>query len=133
MHAELARIVGAAHVLTGADAAPFLTDWRKRFTGRAQAVVRPADAAQVAQIVQLCAATRTPIVPQGGNTGLVGGATPDDSGKAVVIHLGRLQRIRSIDPLNNTPPSAAICPPTLAARRCCGMATRGNCAWGLKS
>ncbi len=102
MRAELARIVGEAHVLSGADAAPFLTDWRKRFTGAAQAVVRPADAQQVAQIVQLCAATRTPLVPQGGNTGLVGGATPDDSGTAMVIHLGRLNRIRSIDPLNNT-------------------------------
>lgn len=99
---RLRAIVGSQQVLTGSDAAPYLTDWRKRFVGAAQAVVRPADAQQVAAVVRLCAQTKTPIVPQGGNTGLVGGATPDSTGTAIVISLARLNNIRSIDTLNNT-------------------------------
>jgi FAD/FMN-containing dehydrogenase len=107
--AQLRALVGDAHVLTGSDAAPFLTDWRKRFTGQAQAVVRPATAQQTAQVVALCAQTRTPIVPQGGNTGLVGGATPDATGQAIVLCLTRLNAIRSIDPVNNTLIAEAGC------------------------
>jgi FAD/FMN-containing dehydrogenase len=95
-------IVGAAHVLTGLDAEPFLTDWRGRFTGRARAVVLPADADQVAALVRACAAARVPIVPQGGRTGLVLGSVPDDSGTAIVLSLRRLNRIRAIDPVNRT-------------------------------
>ena len=98
----LATAVGEANVLTGDDAAPFLTDWRKRYVGRALAVVRPASTAEVAAVVRACAGSRTPMVPQGGNTGLVGGGTPDASGDAVVISLQRMKRVRSIDVANDT-------------------------------
>src|SRR5690606_11780236 len=99
---QLKAIVGALHVLTGEAAAPYLTDWRKTRTGRALAVVRPANTLQTAAVVRLCSEHRIPIVPQGGNTGQVAGATPDDSGSAIVLHTGRMNRIRAIDPLNNT-------------------------------
>jgi FAD/FMN-containing dehydrogenase len=96
-------IVGAANVLVDDhDTAPYLTDWRGRFTGRARAVVRPADTAQVAAVVRLCAELAVPIVPQGGRTGLVLGSVPDASGDAVVLSLRRLNRIRSVDPFNRT-------------------------------
>ncbi|HQR55346.1 MAG TPA: FAD-binding oxidoreductase [Burkholderiaceae bacterium] len=107
---ELRSIVGAAHVLTDADAvAPFLVDWRRRYTGRAQAVVLPATTDEVARIVAWCSRTATPVVPQGGNTGLVGGATPDDSGRAILVSLRRMARIRAVDPANNTLTAEAGC------------------------
>ena len=97
------EVVGAEHVLTDPTAmAPYLTDWRKRYTGRARAVVRPATTADVAAVVRVCVDERIPIVPQGGNTGLVGGGTPDDSGRAVVLALGRMNRVRAVDTVNNT-------------------------------
>jgi FAD/FMN-containing dehydrogenase len=101
---ELARIVGAAHLLLpGAeDLAPYTVDWRKRYSGRALAVVRPADAAQVAEVVRACAAAGAAIVPQGGNTGLVGGSVPDDSGTQVVLSTKRLNRVREVDAANAT-------------------------------
>ncbi|MDP4299970.1 FAD-binding oxidoreductase [Leptothrix discophora] len=85
-----------------ADMAPFLTDWRGKWTGRAWAVAQPDTAGQVAAIVRWCHARRIPVVPQGGNTGLSGGATPDDSGAALLLSLRRLRRVREVDPLNNT-------------------------------
>ncbi|QOY92362.1 FAD-binding oxidoreductase [Massilia sp. UMI-21] len=101
--ARLGAIVGPGHLVTdGAEMAPFLTDWRGRFTGRARAVVLPADAPEVARVVEACAAARVPIVPQGGRTGLVLGSVPDASGAAVVLSLRRLNRIRQIDPANRT-------------------------------
>lgn len=101
---QLARIVGAAHLLLpGAeDLAPYTVDWRKRYSGRALAVVRPADAAQVAEVVRACAAAGAAIVPQGGNTGLVGGSVPDDSGTQVVLSTKRLNRVREVDAANAT-------------------------------
>ena len=100
---RLRQVVGAEQVLTApADTAAYLTDWRGRFTGRAQAVVRPSNASEVAAIVAACAETHTPIVPQGGNTGLAGGATPDTSADAVVLSLKRLNRVRGIDAINGT-------------------------------
>jgi FAD/FMN-containing dehydrogenase len=98
----LAAAVGEANVLTGEAAAPYLTDWRKRYRGRAQAVVRPGATAEVAAVVRACIAARAPMVPQGGNTGLVGGGTPDSSGTAVVICLQRMNGVRSIDTANDT-------------------------------
>ncbi len=103
LRSALVAAVGADHVLTATDAiAPYLTDWRKRYTGRAQAVVRPASTAEVAAVARACADHGAPIVPQGGNTGLVGGGTPDDSGRAVLLSLTRMNRVRQIDPANDT-------------------------------
>ena len=98
-------------MLTEADAiAPYLVDWRHRYTGRALAVVLPRDhGARSPRIVAWCAQTHTPIVPQGGNTGLVGGATPDDSGRAILLSLKRMNRIRAVDPANNTLTAEAGC------------------------
>jgi FAD/FMN-containing dehydrogenase len=101
--------IGAAHVLTGTDADAYLTDQRGRFTGAALAVLRPADSEQVAALVRLCARHRTPIVPQGGNTGLVLGSVPDAGGRAVLLSLSRLNRIRAVDPVNNTMTVEAGC------------------------
>jgi FAD/FMN-containing dehydrogenase len=105
----LAAIVGAGHVLTGEQAAPYLTDWRGRYRGTALAVVRPGSTAEVAAVVRACADAGVPMVPQGGNTGLVGGGTPDDSGRAVVICLQRLNRVRAIDTANDTMTVEAGC------------------------
>ena len=97
------RDIGLSHVLTAPeDTAPYLTDWRGRFTGRAQAVVLPSTAGEVAAVVSACAEQRVPIVPQGGNTGLAGGATPDASGDAIVLSLKRLNRVREVDAINGT-------------------------------
>ncbi|QBE66560.1 FAD-binding oxidoreductase [Pseudoduganella lutea] len=100
-------IVGAArmpdNVLDAPAAmAPYLRDWRGRFTGSARAVLRPGSVDEVAQLVRLCAQERVPIVPQGGNTGLVLGSVPDASGDAVVLSVARLNRIRALDPVNRT-------------------------------
>lgn len=107
---ECVRAVGASHVLTdAADMASYLTDWRRRFTGKACAVVRPGTTEEVAAIVKICNAFRVPIVPQGGNTGLVLGSIPDATGKAIVLSLTRLNRIRKIDAVNNTMTVEAGC------------------------
>jgi FAD/FMN-containing dehydrogenase len=96
-------ILGAGQVITDPeDMAAYLTDWRGRFTGSAAAVLRPADTQQVAAIIALCAAAKVPVVPQGGNTGLVLGSVPDRTGNAVVLSMKRMNRIRSMDPVNNT-------------------------------
>ena len=102
MLAALAAIVGPAHVLAGTDAAFALLDHRGVFRGHGLAVVRPGSTSEVAQVVALCARHRVPIVPQGGNTGLVGGATPDSSGQAVVLVLSRLNRVRQVDAENDS-------------------------------
>ncbi|SNT20463.1 D-lactate dehydrogenase (cytochrome) [Noviherbaspirillum humi] len=97
------QAVGAPHVITEpADMAGYLTDWRRRFTGRAQAVIRPSTTEEVAAIVRLCNEFRVPVVPQGGNTGLVLGSVPDESGQAIVLSLNRMNRIRAVDTINNT-------------------------------
>jgi len=109
-HLDALRLaVGESHVLTGADAAPYLTDWRERYSGQALAVVRPGSTVEVAAVVRTCASAGLPIVPQGGNTGLCGGATPDGSGHAVVLSLQRLNRIRGIDTDNDTMEVEAGC------------------------
>ncbi|WLI91048.1 FAD-binding oxidoreductase [Massilia sp. R2A-15] len=96
-------IAGPEHVLTdAADCAPFLTDWRGRFTGRALAVLQPNEPQQVAQLVRACADHRIALVPQGGRTGLVLGSVPDASGDAVVLSLSRMNRIRALDAVNRT-------------------------------
>jgi len=100
---SLAAAVGAPHVLTAAaDVEPYLVDWRGRYRGAALAVVRPANTDQVAAVVRICADAGTPVVAQGGNTGMCGGATPDAGGGAVVVSLSRLDRVRSLDAANAT-------------------------------
>jgi FAD/FMN-containing dehydrogenase len=99
---QLAAIVGPAHVLTEeAELAPYLTDWRGRYRGRALALVKPGSTDEVAAVVRACAATGVPMVPQGGNTSLCGAATPDQGGRSVLVNLSRLNRIRQIDAANN--------------------------------
>jgi FAD/FMN-containing dehydrogenase len=98
--AELRAAVGAAQVLTDGDLSAWEIDWRRRFHGRALAVVRPGSTAEVAAVVRACARHRTAIVPQGGNTGLVGGSVPDASGTQVLLSLTRMNRVRTIDAAN---------------------------------
>ena len=111
--AQLRNIVGTAHVLThedpNADLIAWEQDWRKRERGQALAVVRPACTAEVASVVKACADTHTPIVPQGGNTGMVVGSTPDASGTQVVLSLTRMNRVRSLDADNLTVTVEAGC------------------------
>ncbi|HEX6119225.1 MAG TPA: FAD-binding oxidoreductase [Dongiaceae bacterium] len=108
--AGLQAIVGARHCLTEPDAlAPFLIDWRAIYRGRARVVVLPGSAAEIQAIVRVARQHHAPIVPQGGNTGLSGGATPDDRGTAIVLGLKRLNRLRAIDPLNNSMVAEAGC------------------------
>ncbi len=96
-------IVGRGHVLTDpADMAGYLSEPRDLFKGRALCVVRPASTGEVTAVVKLCSETKTPIVPQGGNTGLVGGQTPDQSGAAIVLSLQRMRAVREIDLSSNT-------------------------------
>ena len=100
---QLRTAVGDAHVLTEpADVAAYVVDWTGTHQGRALAVVRPGSTAEVAAVVRACAETRTPVVPQGGNTGLVGGGVPDASGTAVVLSLGRMRSVRDVDPVAGT-------------------------------
>ena len=84
------------------DMAPFLTDWRGMWQGNALAVALPDTVDDVARIIHWCQNHDVPVVPQGGNTGLSGGATPDKTGRSIVLSLVRLNRIRGIDKFNNT-------------------------------
>ena len=99
--AQLQQCLGIDQVLIAPEAqSTYLEDWRGRYVGKARAVVLPATTDEVAQVVRSCMAAGVPIVPQGGNTGLCGGATPDASGNAVVVSMTRMNRIRSIDATN---------------------------------
>ena len=98
----LRAAVGATQVLTGGDLSAYQIDWRRRYHGRALAVVRPGSTAEVAAVLKVCAAHRTRVVPQGGNTGLVGGSVPDASGAQVLLSLARMNRIRALDAANLT-------------------------------
>ena len=101
--AKFAAIVGEGHALTGAaDIAPYVTERRGLWPGCTGLVLRPGSTAEVSRILRLASETRTPVVPQGGNTGLVGGQMPDRTGREIVLSLSRMDRIREIDPLSNT-------------------------------
>ena len=107
LHPELLQrlhaAVGDAGLVTDDEAkAPYETDWLKTWTGRSSVVVRPADTAQTAAVMRICHETLTPVVTQGGNTGMSGGATPDGSGAQVILSTVRMNAIRAVDPLNNT-------------------------------
>jgi FAD/FMN-containing dehydrogenase len=99
---RLRAAVGASNVLTEGDLSAYEMDWRKRAQGKALAVVRPASTEEVAAVVRACAEAGISIVPQGGNTGMVVGSTPDASGRQVVLNLTRMNRIRGIDAGNLT-------------------------------
>jgi FAD/FMN-containing dehydrogenase len=94
--AGLTAIVGEAHVLTGEAAAAYTVDWTGAFRGHTPAVVRPADASEVAGVLALCYRAGLPVVPQGGNTGLVGGGVPGHG--ELVLSLSRLTRLGPVDP-----------------------------------
>ena len=95
-------IVGPAHALTGESVAPYLVEWRGLFHGATPLVLRPGSTAEVSAVLRLANDTLTPVVPQGGNTGLVGGQVPDASGMQIVLSLSRLDRVRELDPSGNT-------------------------------
>ncbi len=99
---QLRQIVGAANVLTDGDLTAWELDWRRRERGRALAVVRPGTTEEVAAVVKACAAAGVSMVPQGGNTGMVVGSTPDASGTQVVLSLTRMNRVRALDAGNLT-------------------------------
>ncbi|HSB98340.1 MAG TPA: FAD-binding oxidoreductase, partial [Burkholderiaceae bacterium] len=105
----LRAAVGAGQVLTDGDLSAYELDWRKRWRGKALAVVRPAGTAEVAQVVRACADAGASIVAQGGNTGLVGGGVPDASGRQVLLSLQRMNRVRAIDRANATMTLEAGC------------------------
>src|SRR5258707_453048 len=95
---KLRTIVGERGLITDAQGQhPYLTDWRDNYLGTALAVVRPATTEEVAAVVKLCAAEKVAIVPQGGNTGMVGGGTPHENGHEIVLSLNRMNRIVEID------------------------------------
>ena len=107
---EIQAIVGPAGLITlPQEVAAYASDWRKRYLGRPAAVVKPASTAEVAEVVRVCAESRTAVVPQGGNTGLCGAATPDASGTQIVLNLSRMNRVHAIDTRNNTMTVEAGC------------------------
>ncbi len=142
---DLRHIVGGAHVYTDGDLTAWEQDWRKRSHGKALAVVRPASTDEVALVVKACAlfrkvnpASGVSIVPQGGNTGLVVGATPDESGCQIVLSLQRMKNVRSLDADNLTLTAEAGC--ILQSLQDCAeeadflfplsMASEGSCTIG---
>jgi FAD/FMN-containing dehydrogenase len=95
--------LGKRGVLTDpADTAPYCEDWRRLYHGRTPAVLRPASVAEVAEAVRLCAERGAPIVPQGGNTSMVGGAAVSEDGDQIILSLSRMNRVRAIDPIDMT-------------------------------
>jgi FAD/FMN-containing dehydrogenase len=108
---QLRGILGDEGLVTaGASSAPYLTDHRRLYQGSALAVVRPRSVAQVSQVLALCNAARVGVVPHGGNTSYCGGATPDETGKQIVLALERLNRIREVDVANDSLVAEAGCP-----------------------
>lgn len=97
------KIVGDDYVITDSiNKSPYLVDWRGRYQGAAICIVRPSSTEEVSAVVRACHEAGVAIVPQGGNTGLCGGSIPVDNSQSVVVNLSRLNRIRQIDPGNNT-------------------------------
>jgi len=106
----LSAIVGSSNVLTAPeDTKAYFTDWRRQYSASAECVVRPAHTEDVSRVVALCAREGVAIVPQGGNTGLVGGSVPSGTRREIVLSLSRMNRIREIDPLNDTATVEAGC------------------------
>jgi len=140
----LRNIVGDAHVLTAdatdphTDLVAWEMDWRQRERGRALAVVRPGSTEDVARVLQACNRFRISVVPQGGNTGMVVGSTPDASGTQVVLSLTRMNRIRAIDVANLTVTVEAGCVLSTLQQACAAqgllfplrLASEGSCTIG---
>ncbi|MGI9382455.1 MAG: FAD-binding oxidoreductase, partial [Methyloligellaceae bacterium] len=100
---RFAAIVGTANALRDPnDMTPHLTEWRDRYFGKAALVLKPGTTDEVARILALANETGTAVVPQGGNTGLVGGQIPFEGGHEVVVSLARMSRVRAVDPEGNT-------------------------------
>jgi FAD/FMN-containing dehydrogenase len=100
---RIRAVVGDRGLLTDpTDTAAYVEDWRQLYRGRTPAAIRPASTEELARVVRLCAEARAPIVPQGGNTSMVGGATPAENGREFVLSTARMTRIRDIDPLDLT-------------------------------
>jgi FAD/FMN-containing dehydrogenase len=135
---QLRKIVGAPNVLTEGDLTAWELDWRKRERGRALAVVRPASTSEVAAVVKACTAAGVSMVPQGGNTGMVVGSTPDASGTQVVLSLTRMNRVRSLDAGNLTITVEAGCVLQTLQEECekagflfpLSLASEGSCTIG---
>ena len=107
---RLAHIVGPQGLLTDpADLEPYVVDWRGIYRGTTPAVIRPATTEELSAVMRLCAETRTPVVPQGGNTGMCGASVPHEDAGEVVVTLARMNRIRNVDPLNSTLTAEAGC------------------------
>ncbi len=107
---QLRAIVGASGWITDPELmAPYLREWRGLFAGSAAAVVSPACTGEVARVMAVCHAARIGVVPQSGNTGLCGGAAPDQSGAQIILSLRRMNRIRSLDAANDTLVAEAGC------------------------
>ncbi len=107
---KIRQAVGAQGILTAAaDLEPYVVDWRGVYRGIAAAVVRPANTAEVAAVMKICAETGTPLVPQGGNTGMCGASVPNAGGGEIVLALSRMNKIIEVDPLNNTLTAEAGC------------------------
>ncbi len=99
--AQAAKLLGPKGFSSDpSDLSPWLTDWRGRFTGRALALASPASTQEVSDLIKLCAAHGVAVVPQGGNSGMVGGATPDASGTSLLLSLRRMNAVREFDPEN---------------------------------
>jgi FAD/FMN-containing dehydrogenase len=97
---SLSDIVGRPYVLHEGDLSKWSEDWKRQYVGRPLAVVRPGDVYQVSQVLAYCNTSGLKVVPQGGNTGMVAGALPDNSGKQIVLDMSRLNQIRKIEPAN---------------------------------
>jgi len=139
VHDRLKALVGEANVLSAADdVAPYLTDWRGRYHGATLAVVKPATTGEVAAVVALCAQLGVAIVPQGGNTGMCGGATPHADGSEIVLSLARMNRIRMLDAANATLTAEAGVPLAAAQKAAAdaglmfplSLASEGSCTIG---
>ncbi|RZJ11487.1 MAG: FAD-binding oxidoreductase, partial [Rubrivivax sp.] len=130
--------LGENGLLAGGDLAAYENDWRKRYVGKALAVARPASTDDVAAVMKLCNEHHVAVVPQGGNTGLVGGSTPDESGRQLVLSLSRMKRVRGIDVANASLTAEAGCVLADAQAAAAGagmllplsLAAEGSCTLG---
>jgi D-lactate dehydrogenase (cytochrome) len=136
---RLAAVVGPSACIADVSAmAPYLHEERGLYHGKAALVVRPSSTAEVAEVVKACAAAGMPIVPQGGNTGLCGGASPHEDASEVILSLGRMNKIRAFDPVNFTMTVEAGCiladiQARAAAQNCLfplSLAAEGSCQIG---